>query len=93
MDIVVNLGIGLLMLVIAVIVWDWGRIWWHSRHYGYIKADRQYRGETPYRWERAYLAYKTWTWVVRVFTWVLALWHLYLSFSWFMDFAFAVSVS
>lgn len=91
MDVVVNLGIGLLMLVIAFIVWDWSRIWWRARRHGYITVDGKYN-DPPWRWQKSYLAYKLWTWVVRVFTWLIALWHLYLSFSWFTDFAFAMSV-
>lgn len=90
MNVICNLGLGLLMIVIGIIVFDWGRIWYHARRHGYIKKDGDY-GDPPWRWEQSYLGYKVWTWVVRVFTWFVAVWHVVLSFSWFTDFLFEVT--
>lgn len=93
MNIIYSLLLGFLMIAIAVIVFDWGRIWWHLRHHGYIAADRTYPEypKPPMKWGLSFLGYKTWTWVVRVFTWLAALWHIMLALSWFSDVLFELT--
>lgn len=90
MNILCNLMLGFLMLAIALIVYDYGRIWWLARRHGYILADRNYR-DPPWRWQKSYYGYKTWTWVVRIFIWLAVCWHLVLAYSWFSDALFGVA--
>lgn len=88
--------LGLLMFFIALIVFDWGRIWWFARRHGYIKMQGARLGGTsdpPWRWEASYLGYKIWTWFVRVLTWVIAAWHVSIGLCWLVDLCFALSVS
>lgn len=95
MDFLHDFGLGLLMLFVALVIYDWGRIWWYSRRHGYIKITDTKVGDyndPPWRWEQAYLGYKLWTWFIRVLTWVLAAWHVGIAVCWFVELAFAVSV-
>lgn len=94
MDFLKDFSCGLLMLFIAFMVFDWGRIWWYARRHGYIKLPTHVNElARPTRWEREYLGYKIWTWTIRVMAWIIAAWHLCLALLWFIDLAFAVSVS
>lgn len=96
MDFLHDLGCGLLMFFVAFMVFDWGRIWWYARRHGVIRYARDgelHPSAVPWRWEGEYLGYKVWTWLVRVAAWAIALWHLVLGLLWFVELAFAVSVS
>lgn len=92
MDLLHDFMLGLLMLFVALIVYDWGRIWWLSRQHGYINVGGEY-SSPPWRWEHAYLGYKIWTWFIRVLTWAVAAWHVSIAVCWFVELWFAVSVS
>jgi hypothetical protein len=82
MDFLHDLGCGLLMLFVGFIVFDWGRIWWHARRHGYISLDLTAYSKVATRWEHEYLGYKVWTWLVRIATVIISVWHLTLGTLW-----------
>lgn len=95
MDFLHDFALGVLMLFVAFMVFDWSRIWWYARRHGIIKYNG--RGDLdhsahPYRWSSEYLLYRIWTWVIRVAAWLICLWHLALAVCWFIELAFTLSV-
>lgn len=93
MDFLHDFTLGALMLFVGFIVFDWGRIWWYARRNGVIKYTRAFELSPtvePWRWEHEYLGYKIWTWVIRVATWLIALWHVSIAVCWFLELLLAV---
>lgn len=78
LDLLHDLGLGLLFIFIAFALFDWSRIWWYARRHGIIRFGKERNIQEPYRWQREYLGYKVWTWLVRVVAWLASLWQLIL---------------
>lgn len=96
MDFLHDFALGALMLFVGFIVFDWGRIWWYARRHGVIRYHRNgklYDLPASWSWANEYLGYKVWTWFIRIATWLIALWHVSIAVCWFVELAFAVSVS
>jgi len=96
-DFLHDFGCGLLMLFVAFICYDWASSWWHRRRNGPCAGPAVWhkpKGKVaPPVWRDAYTGYKVWTWFVRILVWCIAFWHLCLALLWFVELAFAISVS
>lgn len=85
----------LVMALIALVLYDWQRIWNSARRNGVI-VSRDKQGASirvdlashlpEHRWWREYLGYKLWTWIVRVLVLGLAIWHMALALAKFCEF-------
>lgn len=94
-EVVISSTCLLLMLVMAFIVFDWGRGWWLKRRYEEltVKVNGGTLRTGTDSWSNSYAGYKLGVWLVRVGTWLLTAWHLWLAVLWFVDLWFSVVTS
>lgn len=93
MDFLLDFLCGVVMVVLSYITFSWSKFWWGMRRAGYRMNGHVLILFPLDRWERAYPAYRFWTWFVRIVAWLLSLWQLCLALLWFFELGAAAVMS